>query len=107
MSDEKIPLELSLELGGNNKNTIRLNKIIYAGFTPQHGMDIMDTEIVFRVRTIALAGLQALRHTASPLRKGNWIEGSRKVTNKLFPKDEEQYKEALEFFTKQGWKVEQ
>lgn len=106
MSDEKIPLELSIELFGNDVTPTRLNKVVYAGFIPQNGMDILDTEIVFRVRTIALAGLQSLRHTASPLRKGKWIEGNRKVTNKLFPKDEQQYRESVEFFTKQGWKVE-
>lgn len=106
MSDEKIPLELSIELFRGDTSQTRLNKVIYAGFIPQHGMDILDTEIVFRVRTIALAGLHSLIHTASPLRKGKWIEGNRKVTNKLFPKDEQQYREAVEFFTKQGWKVE-
>lgn len=106
MTDEKIPLELNLEISGKDKNSIRLTKVLYTGFIPQHGMDVMDTEIIFRVRTIALAGLQTLKHTASPLRKGNWVEGSRKITCKLFPKDESQYIESVEYFTKQGWKIE-
>lgn len=110
MSDEKIPLELQLEIAGSQflpQSTIRLSKILYAGFIPQHGMEIVDTEIIFQVRTIALAGLSSARYTANPLRNGRWIEGNRRVVGKLFPKDEQQFKEAVDYFAKQGWKVEQ
>lgn len=109
MSDEKIPLQLSLEISSPQflpQLTMKLSKILYAGFVPQHGMEIVDTEIIFRVRTIALAGLSAARYTANPSRSGKWIEGNRKVTSKLFPKNETQFREAIEFFKKQGWKIE-
>lgn len=106
MNSDKIPLELVIELKQNYKLTTRMIKTVYAGFIPQHGMEIMDTEIFFRVRTTALAGLQTLKHTADPLTNGKYIEGNRKITSKLFPKDEEQFKDSLEFFLKKGWKVE-
>lgn len=110
MSADKIPLELNLEISSQqflSESTIKLSKVLYAGFIPQHGMEIVDTEIIFKVRTIALAGLTSARHTANPLKKGKWVEGNRRVTGKLFPKDESQFREALEYFKKQGWKIEQ
>lgn len=103
---EKIPLELNLEIAGKSKFPIRLTKTLYTGFVPQHGMEVLDTEIFFRVRTTALAGLQTLKHTANPLTNGKWIEGNRRVVTKLFPKDDDEYREAIEFFTRQGWKIE-
>lgn len=106
-STDRVPLELTLKVTESRDQEIVLTKTVYAGFVPQHGMEIIDTELIFKVRTIALAGLDTIRHTANPLRKGNWIEGSRKVTSKLFPKNEEQLKESIHFFVKQGWKVEQ
>lgn len=106
-STDRVPLELTLEVVERHNQTIRLTKTVYAGFVPQHGMEIIDTELIFKVRTMALAGLDSVRHTANPLRKGNWVEGSRKITSKLFPKNEEQLKESIQFFIKQGWKVEQ
>ena len=104
-SDNKTPLELNIEIvfTNNNIDSIRMHKILYASFVPQHGMDILDTEIFFRVRTTAMAGLQTLKHTASPIRKGRYIEGSRKITSKLFVKNESQCKESIDFFIKQGW----
>lgn len=110
MSADKFPLELKLEILSPEflpQLTIKMCKIVYAGFVPQHGMEIVDTEIIFKVRTIALAGLLSARYTANPSRKGKWIEGNRKVTSKLFPKDESQFREAIDFFRKQGWKVEE
>lgn len=106
MSTDKVPLELSLEIAGKSRFPIRLTKTLYAGFVPQHGMELLDTEIFFRVRTTALAGLHSLKHTANPLTKNNFIEGNRKITSKLFPKNDEELKESIEFFTKQGWKIE-
>lgn len=106
---DKIPLELNLDLelqGATRNNRMRLVKTLYASFVPQHGMELMDTEIFFRVRTTALAGLTGLRHTAIPLRSGKFIEGNRKIISKLFPKDEILLQESIEFFTKQGWKIE-
>lgn len=104
--DTKIPLELSIDIVHGNNNIITLKKTVYTGFIPQHGMDIMDTEIFFRVRTTAMAGLQTLKHTASPLRRGKFIEGSRKITSKLFPKDDSLLRESIEYFAKQGWSLE-
>lgn len=104
--DTKTPLELNIEIFYDKNQFITLKKTVYTGFVPQHGMEILDTEIFFKVRTTAMAGLQTLKHTASPLRKGRFIEGSRKVTSKLFPKDEGLFRESVEFFTKQGWILE-
>lgn len=104
--DSKTPLELTLEIYFERNIALTLHKTVYAGFIPQHGMDVMDTEIFFRVRSSAMAGLNTLRHTASPLRRGKFIEGSRKITSKLFPKDEPTLRESVEYFIKQGWKVE-
>lgn len=104
---DKTPLELSIDIKTKNSEIVRMQKVVYTGFIPQHGMEIMDTELFFRVRTTALAGLQALKHTATPLRKGKIIEGSRKVTSKLFPKDDGLLREAVEFFSKNGWTIEQ
>ena len=106
---DKTPLELTLDLeleGVTRSRRLRLTKTLYAGFTPQHGMELMDTEIFFRVRTTALAGLTGLKHTAIPLRSGKFIEGNRKIISKLFPKDEAMLQDSIEFFTKQGWTVE-
>lgn len=104
--DSKIPLELNIHITSRSNETIRLTKILYAGFVPQHGMEIMDTEIFFRVRTTALAGLQTLKHTAVPLRRGKFIEGNRRITSKLFPKDESLVRDSIEFFIKEGWTLE-
>lgn len=104
--DSKIPLELSIDINYGRNQYVTLVKTVYAGFIPQHGMEIIDTEIFFKVRTTALAGLQTLRHTATPLRRGKFIEGSRKVTSKLFLKDESLLKESIEYFIKQGWDLD-
>lgn len=103
---DKTPLELNLEIKMRDSETIHMKKIVYAGFIPQHGMEIMDTELFFKVRTTAMAGLQTLKHTGAPLRRGKFIEGSRKVATKLFPKDEALLREAVEFFFKNGWTIE-
>ena len=104
---DKVPLELMIDICPQKSNEIlKMTKLVYAGFVPQHGMEIIDTEIFFRVRTTANAGLQNLRHSGLPLRRGRFIEGNRKITAKLFPKDESQARESVEFFLKQGWKLE-
>ena len=108
--NERIPLELNLEIEMDTNRHIqrvRMTKTVYAGFIPQHGMEILDSEILFRVKTIALAGLQTLKHSATPLRQGRGqIQGSYKVVSKLRPKDEGSLKESIEFFTKKGWNLE-
>lgn len=103
---DKIPLELTMNIFLNREQTITMNKMLYAGFIPQHGMEILDTEIFFRVRTTAMAGLQTLKHTAIPLRRGKFIEGNRKITSKMFPKDEKELQNSIEFFLKEGWKLD-
>lgn len=103
----KTPLELFIDIRTKNSEIITMRKTVYAGFIPQHGMEVMDTELFFRVRTTALAGLQTLKHTATPLRKGRFIEGSRKVASKLFPKDEGLLRDAIDFFSRNGWTIEQ
>lgn len=104
---DKVPLELVIDISlPQNREIIKMTKTVYAGFIPQHGMEVIDTEIFFRVRTTANAGLQTLRHSAFPLRRGKFLEGSRRITSKLFPKDEPQLRESVEFFSKQGWTIE-
>lgn len=111
LANDRIPLELNLEIEMDttrNIQRVRMTKTVYAGFIPQHGMEILDSEIVFRVKTIALAGLQSLKHSATPLRQGRGqIQGSYKVVSKLRPRDEDTLRESVEFFTKKGWKLEQ
>jgi len=102
---DKIPLELNMNISLNREKTITMNKILYVGFVPQHGMEILDTEMFFRVRTTAMAGLQTLKHTAIPLRRGKFIEGNRKITSKMFPKDEGALRDSIEFFLKEGWNL--
>jgi len=104
--DSKIPLELIVEINLANNQPLKLIKTVYTGFVPQHGMEIMDTEMFFRVRTTAMAGLQTLKHVALPLKKGRFIEGNRKITSKLFPKNDSQARESVEFFMKKGWTLE-
>jgi len=106
MSDEKIPLELNLEISQEFEHPTRLTKVVYAGFVPQHGMRIIDSEIFFRVRTTALAGLQNLKHVGYPIKNGKWVEGDRRAVLKLFPRNESEHKDSIEFFIKQGWKLE-
>lgn len=103
---DKTPLELKIDISVNKEKSITLYKVLYVGFIPQHGMEVMDTEIFFRVRTTALAGLQTLKHTALPLRRGRFIEGNRRNTSKLFPKNEETLRDSVEFFLKEGWKID-
>lgn len=108
--NEKIPLELNLEIEMDTRKNIqrvRMTKTVYAGFIPQHGMEILDSEILFRVKTIALAGLQTLKHSGSPLRQARGqIQGSFRVVSKLRPRDEDSLRESVEYFTKEGWKLE-
>jgi len=103
---DRTPLELTIDISLKNSETLRMVKTVYAGFIPQHGMEVMDTEVFFKVRTTAMAGLSTLRHTATPLRRGKFIEGSRKIISKLFPRDEAQLRESVEFFSKEGWAIE-
>lgn len=104
---DKVPLQLMIDIIQNeNKEIIKMQKTIYTGFVPQHGMEIIDTEIFFRVRTTANAGMESLRHSAVPLKRGKFIEGSRRITSKLFPRDQTHLRESVEFFLKQGWKLE-
>lgn len=114
MSD-KHPIELNVEIKfQNNSETeklTRLQKMVEANFVPQHGMEILIDGILFKVKTIALAGLSGLKHVAFPLsdrnstfvnrsafnnRSANLSENTSKVLN--------QYNSAVEAFRKNGWK---
>lgn len=104
--EEKIPIELSIEINTRDFKTTRMKKVVYASFVPQHGMSILDTEIVFRVTTQALAGLSGLKFTAFPQRSYGKTEGSKSVTKKLTPLSYNEMEESIEFFLKKGWKAE-
>ena len=69
MSDKReIELNLDLELRARQDNEVlKLIKTVEANFIPQHGMVVMVDEIPFRVKTIALANLNGLKHVAFPV----------------------------------------
>ena len=103
---DKIPLELFVDIKTSNNEFVRMRKVVYTGFIPQHGMEILDTEIFFKIRTTAMAGLQTLKHSAFPLRKGKFVEGNRKITSKLFPRDEGLLRDSVNFFSNNGWEIQ-
>ncbi len=40
---DKIPLELFVDIKTSNNEFVRMRKVVYTGFIPQHGMEILDT----------------------------------------------------------------
>jgi hypothetical protein len=99
----KSQLELNLELRVDShdmKTTVKMRKYVETGFIPQHGMEIIDSGIAFRVKSIAMAGLQELKHVANPDYRSP--QGLVKITR---APDEKWLNEKVNSFKNQGWSV--
>lgn len=99
----KTQLELNLELrvdSHDNKTAVKMRKYVETGFVPQHGMEIIDSGIAFRVKSIAMAGLQELKHVANPdYRSPQGLVRYTKIT------DEKWLSDKVNSFKNQGWSV--
>ena len=71
-----------------------------ASFVPQHGMEILDSGIVFRVKTIPLAGLSGITHVAHPLPQEN-----KRLFLRSEQPNEKWLNECLSTLKSQGWSV--
>ena len=99
----KTQLELNLEIrvdGHDNKTTVKMRKYVETGFIPQHGMEIIDSGIVFRVKSIAMAGLLELKHVAIPDFRNP--QGLARMTRTA---DEKWLSDKVNSFKNQGWSV--
>lgn len=105
MSD-KYTIELSLEMRNSADygyiDNVYLTKNVEANFVPQHGMTIMIDEIPFKIKTIALAGLSGLSHVGYPV-KGDWHLDF--TTRNVSQRSKSQFQDRLNFFLKNGWKI--
>lgn len=99
----KTQLELNLEVRADShemKTTVKMRKYVETGFIPQHGMEIIDSGIAFRVKSIAMAGLQELKHIANPDYRSP--QGLVRITR---THDEKWLNEKVNSFKNQGWSV--
>jgi hypothetical protein len=99
----KTQLELNLEIrvdGHDNKTAVKMRKYVETGFVPQHGMEIIDSGIVFRVRSIAMAGLSELKHVANPD-----FRNPQGLTRMSRTADEKWLSDKVNSFKNQGWSV--
>ena len=102
----KSQLELNLELrvdSHDNKTTVKMRKYVETGFIPQHGMEIIDSGIAFRVKSIAMAGLQELKHVANPDYRSP--QGLVRFTGFTKAPDEKWLSDKVNSFKNQGWSV--
>jgi hypothetical protein len=100
---EKTQLEFSVELINDTRagqKRIKLRKYMEASFVPQHGMEILDSGIVFRVKTIPLAGLSGLMHVAHPLPQEN-----KRLFLRSEQPNEKWLNECVNTLKNQGWSV--
>jgi hypothetical protein len=101
----KTQLELNLEIrvdGHDDKKEVKMRKYVETGFVPQHGMEIIDSGIVFRVKSIAMAGLQELKHIANP--DFRTPQGLRRIS-RMTDTDEKWLNDKINSFKNQGWSV--
>ena len=103
MSDKRtVELNMELEIRVNVDNQIlNLIKIVETNFVPQHGMVIMVDEIPFRVKTLALANLNGLKHVAYPVT----TKGIKFISRNDSQKGKEWFASRSEHFKKLGWKT--
>jgi hypothetical protein len=97
---QKHQIELTLEvrnLSHTEDLTIKLRKYVQAAFIPQHGMEIPDSGLVFKVRTVAMAGLNDIMFFGIPESKG--LEKRTKIP------DAQWFTERVSYFKNQGWSV--
>ena len=98
----KTQLELNLEITNDSHKglkTVRMRKYMEANFIPQHGMEIIDSGVIFRVKSIALAGLSGLRHVANP----EHIAQNRHLNHRTKEADEKWLASIVNSFKNQGW----
>lgn len=100
----KTQLELTLEIVNDSHDglkKIKMRKYLEANFIPQHGMEIVDSGVIFSVKTIALAGLSGLKHVAVPQQ----IAQNRHLNKYSRDADEKWINETMKTFKNQGWSV--
>lgn len=111
---EKYPIEMEIQLvskySGSELHFLR--KTVFANFVPQHGMEIFDSGMIFKVKTIALAGLMGLRYFANlKLNKKDKVpEGDWNSVSKLkidTDNKEKTLEESVKYFKKYGWESEE
>jgi hypothetical protein len=98
---QKHQIELTLEIynPSHTENlTVKLRKYLLAGFVPQHGMEIPDSGLVFKVRTVAMAGLNEVIFFGVPETKMGLVKRTK------IP-DTQWLTERVSFFKNQGWSV--
>lgn len=103
MSDKR-PIELNMELelrAREDNDVLKLTKVVEANFIPQHGMVVMVDEIPFRVKTLALANLNGLKHVAYPVT----TKGIKFISRNDSQKGKEWFTSRSEHFKKLGWKT--
>lgn len=103
MSD-KTQLEFNLEIVEDTRNglkKVRMKKYMYANFIPQHGMEIVDSGVIFKVKSIALAGLSGLTHVALP----EHIRQNSHLHRRSNHPDEKWLVNLVNSFKNQGWTV--
>jgi hypothetical protein len=111
MSD-KTQIELQIDLVNYINETksatdYRLTKTVSANFIPQHGMQIIVDDIIFVIRTIALAGLTGLKFAAAPYKtKYGFVGQNKQVLFRISHSlpDEIWMQERISHFKKLGWK---
>lgn len=99
----KTQLELNLEIrvdAHDNKTAVKMRKYVETGFIPQHGMEIVDSGIIFRVKSIAMAGLQELKHIANPD-----FRTPQGLTRMSRTADTKWLSDKIDSLKKQGWSV--
>lgn len=100
---EKTQLEFSVEIINDTRSgqkRIKLRKYMEAGFVPQHGMEILDSGILFRVKSIPLAGLTGLTHIAYPSPQEN-----KRLFLRSEQPNEKWLNECVNSLKVQGWSV--
>ena len=100
---EKTQLEFSVEIINDSRSgqkRIKLRKYMEAGFVPQHGMEILDSGILFRVKSIPLAGLTGLTHVAYPSPQEN-----KRLFLRSEQPNEKWLNESVNSLKIQGWSV--
>ncbi len=100
----KTQLELNVDITNDSHKDIkrvRLRKYVEANFVPQHGMEIVDSGVIFQVKTIALAGLSGLKHVAFP----SHITENRHLFSRTREPNEKWLSDLVNQFKNQGWSV--
>ena len=98
---QKHQIELTLEVYNQSRSeniAVKLRKYLLAGFVPQHGMEIPDSGLVFKVRKVAMAGLNEVAFFGVP-------ETNMGLVKRTKIPDAQWLTETVSFFKNQGWSV--